>query len=321
MRTVLILAVALLLLPFACAPTMLALASPLMLGLAGDSIVKEGAVAGLPGLPQGLERLYQTAANTCAGLDWTVLAAIHKIESDFGRSNLPGVKAGTNHAGAAGPMQFLISTWGGSARIKIGSRFNGYASDGDGDGWGDVYNTADALFAAAKYLCRHGAPRAVRQAVYAYNHSWDYVDSVLALAKTYADASELRPEQPRGDDRVTPRMRTARDLLLQRFRIPFGVGCYRQNDSVAGGGRGEHHLGRACDFMLSRGTKPSPGNQALGDAIAAWFQANAARLGVSYVIWKQRIWSPARAGEGWRTMSDRGGVTDNHFDHVHVTVL
>ncbi|MGP4104737.1 hypothetical protein [Nonomuraea sp. KM90] len=129
------------------------------------------------------------------------------------------------------------------------------------------------------------------------------------------------PEQPSGRERITSRMRTVRDLVRQQFGVPHGVGCFRENDRIPGGGRGEHHLGRACDFMLSKGgARPSAGQQARGDAIAAWLQANAHRLGISYIIWKQRIWSPGRAREGWRPMSDRGGVTENHFDHVHVTV-
>ncbi|MGL5866083.1 MAG: M23 family metallopeptidase, partial [Dermatophilaceae bacterium] len=49
-------------------------------------------------------------------------------------------------------------------------------------------------------------------------------------------------------------------------------------------------------------------------------QDNAADLGVKYVIWRQRIWSVERADEGWRPMADRGSVTENHFDHLHVSL-
>ncbi|GAA2813059.1 hypothetical protein [Nonomuraea dietziae] len=49
---------------------------------------------------------------------------------------------------------------------------NGYAADGDDDGWADVYNPADAIYGAVKYLCASGAPADVRQALHAYNHSW-----------------------------------------------------------------------------------------------------------------------------------------------------
>ena len=74
---------------------------------------------------------------------------------------------------------------------------------------------------------------------------------------------------------------------------------------------GEHGTGQALDIM-------STGS--LGDAIAAYVRANASKLGVSEVLWAQEIWTVERSGEGWRSFSDRGSATANHFDHVHVTV-
>ncbi len=79
------------------------------------------------------------------------------------------------------------------------------------------------------------------------------------------------------------------------------------------GGGGEHASGHAVDIMIG-------GNSGLGNAISAWARANASSLGVSEVIWSQRIWTVQRSGEGWRGMSDRGSATANHYDHVHVTV-
>ncbi|GII53014.1 hydrolase Nlp/P60 [Planotetraspora thailandica] len=125
------------------------------------------------------------------GVQWNVLAAIGKRETDHGRSKLPGVQSGTNYAGAAGPMQFLISTWGGKAKIKINSKFNGYASDGDGDGFGDVYDPADAILGAAKMLKRNGAPDDLRGAIFVYNRATWYVDQVLEIAKGYATNGEI----------------------------------------------------------------------------------------------------------------------------------
>jgi hypothetical protein len=58
----------------------------------------------------------------------------------------------------------------------------------------------------------------------------------------------------------------------------------------------------------------------LGNAIAAYLQAHAAELDIFDVIWRQRIWTTQRAGDGWRSMPDRGSVTANHFNHVHVSV-
>ena len=58
----------------------------------------------------------------------------------------------------------------------------------------------------------------------------------------------------------------------------------------------------------------------LGSQIAAYVRANYKALGVSEVIWAQKIWTVQRSSEGWRPMSDRGSPTANHYDHVHVTV-
>jgi hypothetical protein len=74
---------------------------------------------------------------------------------------------------------------------------------------------------------------------------------------------------------------------------------------------GEHGEGRAIDIMVSGDT---------GWAVAEFLRANYAALGIEYIIYSQQMWSVERSGEGWRGMSDRGSVTANHYDHVHVTV-
>lgn len=78
------------------------------------------------------------------------------------------------------------------------------------------------------------------------------------------------------------------------------------------GGGGDHGSGHACDIMTS--------DVALGTTIAEYMRAHAGQLGITYVIWRQHIWSVARSGEGWRLMADRGSTTANHYDHVHVSV-
>lgn len=75
---------------------------------------------------------------------------------------------------------------------------------------------------------------------------------------------------------------------------------------------GEHASGRAIDIMTS--------DVALGDAIADYLLAHASELNLYDIIWRQRIWTQERSGEGWRSMSDRGSATANHYDHVHVSV-
>ena len=93
--------------------------------------------------------------------------------------------------------------------------------------------------------------------------------------------------------------------------------CARYSQISSFGGRrpgdsGFHGTGRAVDVMIS--------NSSVGWDIANWTRANASKLGVSEVIYSQKIWTVERSSEGWRGMSDRGSATANHYDHVHVSV-
>ena len=89
--------------------------------------------------------------------------------------------------------------------------------------------------------------------------------------------------------------------------------AFPQLSSVGGlrpGDGGAHGSGQALDLMTT--------DQALGDQIAAWAIANHAELGISEIIWYQRIW--ATYSMAWESMEDRGSTTANHYDHVHLTV-
>jgi hypothetical protein len=130
-------------------------------------------------IPSGYLALYRTAARRCPGLSWSVLAAIGKVESDHGRSPLPGVRSGWNGAGAAGPMQFGIGVG------RAGNAWARYGTDFDHDGQRSVYDPGDAIPAAADYLCAAGAPRRLDRALYAYNHSRAYVAEVKTIAARY----------------------------------------------------------------------------------------------------------------------------------------
>ncbi|MGP4028966.1 hypothetical protein [Actinomadura sp. 3N407] len=116
-------------------------------------------------------------------------------------------------------------------------------------------------------------------------------------------------------NRMTPTMRA---LVLEIARLfgPFPViGCYRSTADPQ-----DHGDGRACDFMESTGgRRPSAGALRHGDQVARYAVENARRLGISYVIWKQHIWNVR--GGGWRLMRDRGSLTQNHYDHIHISVL
>jgi hypothetical protein len=130
-------------------------------------------------LPPGWLGLYRSGARHCPGLAWTVLAAIGKVESDHGRAQLPGVRAGWNHAGAAGPMQFGIG------KGRAGNAWARFGRDYDHDGRISVYDPGDAIPAAARYLCDAGAPHRLDAALYAYNPSLRYVALVKRWAARY----------------------------------------------------------------------------------------------------------------------------------------
>ena len=106
--------------------------------------------ASLP--PDSLIGIYQGAAGRY-GMDWTYLAAINYVETDFGRV------LGPSSTGAEGPMQFEPETWA------------AYGS-------GNVMNPSDAINAAARYLNVNGAPKKMSSAIYTYNPAWDYVEGV-----------------------------------------------------------------------------------------------------------------------------------------------
>lgn len=159
------------------------------------------------GIPTVAMRAYRAAAKSLArtdptcGLDWALLAAIGRVESNHGRYGGAALRAdGTvttpiygpallrigdsdggrldgdaSHERAVGPMQFLPGTWA------------AYGADGSGDGRADPQNIDDAALAAGRYLCADGSdlvhhPSA---AVYRYNHSTEYVALVLSLAQSY----------------------------------------------------------------------------------------------------------------------------------------
>jgi len=168
------------------AATALAVAFPLILALVvtaapaasqASSLAGGPSVLALGAIPPAYLTLYLDAAQTCPGLPWGVLAGIGKAESDHGRSHAPGVHSGANYAGAEGPMQFEPTT------------FTRYAVKADPTTPLSPYDPADAVYTAAAMLCARGAASGtragIRQAIYAYNHSWPYVASVLAWASRY----------------------------------------------------------------------------------------------------------------------------------------
>jgi murein DD-endopeptidase MepM/ murein hydrolase activator NlpD len=104
---------------------------------------------------------------TLYDVPWQVLAAINKVESNFGRN------MGPSSAGAIGWMQFMPSTW------------ERWGVDADGDGLANPWSAEDAIAAAARYLAASGGASDISRAVFSYNHAQWYVDEVLQLAQLF----------------------------------------------------------------------------------------------------------------------------------------
>ena len=146
-----------------------------------------------------LHQLWQRAGSAY-GIPWNVLAAINKIESNFGGN------MGPSSAGAVGWMQFMPSTW-----LRWGV-------DADGNGIADPWNATDAVYAAARYLAAAGGQSDISRAVFAYNHADWYVAEVLDLARVYgsgtvAETADLEQVQA-ALDKARARVVAANEVLV-----------------------------------------------------------------------------------------------------------
>ena len=146
--------------------------------------------AGRASIPSDYLSLFQQVGRAY-GVSWTLLAGIGEVESDDGRSTLPGVHSGSNAFGAAGPMQIGIggaagNTWGGAPVHPASEQVSGVATDFNHDGIASVYEPADAVAGAAKYLLAHGVLSNPSAAIFAYNHLTSYVQAVEHWASVYA---------------------------------------------------------------------------------------------------------------------------------------
>ena len=281
--------------------------------LGADATPAAAAQLALDDIPAELLAVYQAAAGTCE-MRWSVLAAIGKIETDHGRSGLPGVRSGANAAGASGPMQFLASTWA------------VYGVDGSGDGLVDVYDPVDAIWGAAGYLCGNGArdPAQLRSAVWNYNHADWYVDQVLAQAAAY-DAGETGGGDARvlvdhPDLSLTPPAR--QDLLdgtidqrvidflawaLERHTISVSVLRSGHSTYVAGTDRVSNHwYGRGVDIYAVDGELVSASSQ-----LARAFALEAIALTGPV--------RPSEIGLPWGDLAGRAGAFSDrsHQRHIH----
>jgi hypothetical protein len=274
----------------------------------------------LADIPDELLSVYRAAALESCEMPWEVLAAVGKIESDHGRSTMPGVSSGTNSAGAAGPMQFMPGTWA------------AYSVDGDDppDGIKNIYSPKDAIWSAANYLCANGAGDGtedrLRNALWHYNHSDVYVQDVLDLAAEYR-AAGAGVGQGAGATALlsnpnlvlTPRARgdleagiIDQDLVdflawsVQRHKISVSVLKTGHSEFVAGTDRRSNHFfGRAVDIY-------SVDNQTVRDTCVPCrtYAEEIAALGAG---------RPDETGTPWRDMVGSPGFFSDlaHRGHIH----
>ena len=280
-------------------------------------------VGGLPGGGAGLSAdatpaayaaTIEAAAASCPGLPAPVLAAQLERESGWRTDAV-------SPAGALGLAQFMPATWA------------AHGVDGDRDGQADPYNAIDAIWSAARYDCAlldqvQRVPGDVVSLMLAAYNAGPYAvlryAGIPPFSETQAYVRAILAALPKftrtlggSVDGLTPPAVRVRQLVTDTFGVT-DIGGF------ATGGHGEvsdHYTGQAIDIML---TPRSAEKTAFGWGIAAYLQSNAQALGITYLIWDGRIWSPARAGEGWRVYrSPDGGSNPTllHLDHIHVSVL
>ncbi|MDQ2826416.1 MAG: lytic transglycosylase domain-containing protein [Actinomycetota bacterium] len=277
----------------------------------------EPSALALADIPAPMLALYRRAASTCPGLAWSVLAAVGSVETSHGRAQLPGVRTGANSAGAMGPMQFLAATW------------TTYGADGDGDGVIDVYNPADAILGAARYLCASGAgqPAGLVAAIWAYNHADWYVEAVLEVAAGYGapslaaapvvaavlvDSPHLILSPEARADLLDGTVDTRLVALLAAASVDHAltVSVIRTGHAmnVAGTDRVSNHFyGRAVDISAVDGAAVSASNQA------------AFGLALSILASGPTI-RPDELGSPWTSLGAFPGAfsDEGHADHLHL---
>jgi hypothetical protein len=236
--------------------------------------VKDVPVLGRHILPTAHARSTRRPLDSCPGLPWSVLAAIGKVETDHRRSTAPGVTAGANFAGAAGPMQIGI---GG----KAGNTFAGYAIDADGGG-ASVYNPIDAIFTAASEGLPPGAP-AEEVAAAAVQFTYSELGKPYRWGATgelgLYDCSGLMLQAYQAGGLTVPRTSRQQwsagarkvivDRALRKARALSNQGALVSSRSISdvyscrrarAGGSARRHLTAACEdrYVRGRGKRLAP---------------------------------------------------------------
>lgn len=145
-----------------------------------------------------------------------------------------------------------------------------------------------------------------------YARYWNQAQEVFTALTTGNTHQGDAPPAGGGSSRyklgpVQPHVGVAAEHIGREFDVGT-IGGWRAGDTYDTEG---HPAGLALDLMVN--------SQDQGARIAGYAREHAAEMGVKYVIWYQKIWSPQRDDEDWRYMSDRGSAAANHLDHVHIS--
>lgn len=295
-----------------------------------------GGATGSDGASAQMQAIYQSdiVKQECPTLPSGIIPAIIHIES---RDNQ---NPGPSNAGAMGASQFMPTTWdkqgllvvnvGPYGRVPDGQ---GYGLDGDGDGLADINNPKDSIPATARMLCANGGgnPATLPMAIFAYNHSWTYVQDVLSLAKSLEASSAgngvvmVLPGANRPGVPIQPETLDFLQRVAGIYGKPLNCSVGSRHDQYSTDGlQSDHWTGNACDFFMSDNGGTTDGT--VGDEIAtacllaAGYSSDQASqsafLGGLYTI--DGVHSPfgtLRVQCIWKTF--QGG---NHHDHVHIGV-
>ena len=205
------------------------------------------------------------------------------------------------------------------------------------------YNPHDAIHTAAAYLCENGAATAdLRAAVYAYNHSNDYVDTVLTHAAAYratpptastnntgsgtaktvtawpAEKATL-PDPSGTGGLVTPRVHALYQALHQAGAITNGATCWSSRPQNP---HSDHPDGRACDIFANPHSNTDITH---GWQLAHWLTSQQPTYGIRYLIWQGQIWTADNPT--WTTYESKtygcpnpANTTGCHYDHIHISI-
>ena len=135
------------------------------------------------------------------------------------------------------------------------------------------------------------------------------VEPTTYNAPAVTDAASVTTNNP-ANEGLQPQTAALKEEIAAKYGITE-FSLYRPGDS------GDHGKGLAADFIVGENTE-------LGNQVAADVTSNMTERGISYVIWQQQFYAPFESIYGpantWNQMPDRGSVTENHYDHVHVSM-